>query len=137
MSRVKAVRKPAGTANEREIVRAQRQIAGRLPELIENLFKLAYGVVVETVDGEGNAEVYRTPPDRAANVYLIDRVLGKPKARVEAQVEAGEQLQQTAQVVAAATKELEAWRSEMTRQLGQSSGESAPEMSPTPATTTA
>lgn len=60
------------------IAKAEKQIADRLPSLIENLFILADGVTVEE-DGI----VYRRPPDRQANEYLINRILGKPTERQE------------------------------------------------------
>jgi len=65
------------------ISKAEKQIADRLPELINNLLELAGGVLVEEVDESGKPRVYRRPPDRAANEYLINRVLGKPTERVE------------------------------------------------------
>lgn len=40
-----------------------------------NLDRLADGVYVED---EKTGRIYTTPPDRAANIYLIDRVLGRP-----------------------------------------------------------
>jgi hypothetical protein len=39
-----------------------------------NLDRLADGVYVE----DDRGRVYTTPPDRQANIYLIDRVLGRP-----------------------------------------------------------
>lgn len=51
----------------RPIARAEKQIADHLPELIDNMLALASG----------------DPPDRAANEYLINRILGKPIERQE------------------------------------------------------
>jgi hypothetical protein len=51
----------------RPIARAEKQIADRLPELIDNMLALASG----------------DPPDRQANEYLINRILGKPTERQE------------------------------------------------------
>ena len=51
----------------RPIARAEKQIADRLPELIDNMLALASG----------------DPPDRPANEYLINRILGKPIERQE------------------------------------------------------
>ncbi len=68
-------------------VQAERQITDRLPRLIDNLLVLADGVVVEDVNPiTGETGVYRKPPDRAANEYLINRVMGKPTDKTEADV---------------------------------------------------
>lgn len=44
---------------------------------------LADGIYVEEQDATGKRIVYRRPPDRAANEYLINRVMGKPTDRTE------------------------------------------------------
>jgi hypothetical protein len=64
------------------IRRCEDLIADRLPKLIDNLFALADGVTVTEATEQGE-RTYRNPPDRAANIYLIDRILGKPTALVE------------------------------------------------------
>lgn len=93
------------------IVRAEKQIRDRLPELVDNMFRLAMGgyerveeqwapagsVLVGT--GESAYRLYPDKPDdelvlvkrlvsiadkdRAANTYLIDRIMGKPTERKE------------------------------------------------------
>lgn len=66
------------------ITRAEKQIADQLPRLIENMLVLANGVLIEEINiVTGKPQVYRKPPDRAANQYLIDRILGKPTERQE------------------------------------------------------
>lgn len=57
---------------------AEDQIADRLPQLIDNLFRLADGHWVEETDKDGGRRVYSTSPDRASNEYLINRIMGKP-----------------------------------------------------------
>ena len=54
-------------------------IAGRLDQILRNLFNLADGVRVlgDEEDDEGKPVVFIAPPDRAANIYLLDRLLGK------------------------------------------------------------
>lgn len=75
------------------IAAAEQRIADRLPQLIDNMFALADGVTVQTTDEEtGATDVYTRPPDRAANIYLIDRILGKPTQRTEVTGEDGEPL---------------------------------------------
>jgi hypothetical protein len=66
-----------------EIQAAERQIADKLPALIGNLIRLADGVPVRDFDPDGGAIVFERPPDRQANQYLIDRVLGRPTQAVE------------------------------------------------------
>ena len=74
---------------ERPIRRAEQQIADRLPELIENLLRLAKGVTVQEEHRDGGTPVYTRPPDRAANEYLINRLLGKPTEMTESEVSLG------------------------------------------------
>lgn len=89
------------------IARAEKRIADRLPELIENMFVLANGGY-ERVEEQwapagslyvGGGKMYPDLPDeelvlikrtssiadrdRAANQYLIDRIMGKPTERQE------------------------------------------------------
>lgn len=69
---------------EGQVARAEKKIADRLPSLIENMFALADGVKVQEIDFEtGGVTVYSKPPDRAANEYLINRIMGKPTERSE------------------------------------------------------
>jgi hypothetical protein len=78
-----AGRKPKAEKFKLPIARAERRIADRLPELIDNLFALAAGVAVEEADAQGHPRVYSRPPCYKSNAYLIDRILGKPKQAVE------------------------------------------------------
>jgi hypothetical protein len=55
---------------------ARDKIGPRLCDIIDQLFVLAMGVT----DGEGR---YLVPPDRQANIYLLDRILGRPTERSE------------------------------------------------------
>lgn len=57
---------------------AEDKVADRLPELFDNLFALAGGIWIEEEDGEGTRRVYRRPPCRQSNEYLINRIMGKP-----------------------------------------------------------
>ena len=52
-------------------------IAPQVARILKNLFALADGIMVrqETKDGP---TIYSQPPDRQANIYLLDRVIGKP-----------------------------------------------------------
>lgn len=66
------------------IAKAEKQIADRLPQLIANMLVLADGVFVEETNAvTGEQQVYKRPPDRQANEYLINRILGKPIERQE------------------------------------------------------
>jgi hypothetical protein len=67
-------------------VAAERQITDHMPKLIANMLVLADGVSVEKPVGDGETIVYTQPPDRAANEYLINRVMGKPTEKTEADV---------------------------------------------------
>ena len=87
-----AGRKPKAEKYETAINRAEKRIADRLPELIDNMFRLAEGVTVQEVDEEGGVLVYSKPPDRQANEYLINRILGKPTERAEFTGQDGEPL---------------------------------------------
>lgn len=66
------------------ISRAEKQIADSLPSLIKNMMELAKGIAVQEVDKlTGATIVYIRPPDRQANEYLINRIMGKPTERQE------------------------------------------------------
>lgn len=66
------------------IAKAEQRIADRLPVLIDKMLELADGVPVEDVNPvTGEVSVYKTPPDRQALIYLIDRIMGKPTQRKE------------------------------------------------------
>lgn len=70
----------------RPIAKAEKRIADRLPGLIDVLFDLAMGVKVEETNAvTGELQTYQRPPDRASAQYLIDRVMGKPTERQEAE----------------------------------------------------
>jgi hypothetical protein len=62
---------------------ANELIASRIDQLVRNMFVLADGVIVESTRN-AKVQAYSTPPDRAANIYLLDRVLGKVKDGDEA-----------------------------------------------------
>lgn len=66
-----------------EIAKAERRIADRLLLCIDNMQALADGIFVEEMTIEGARIVYQRPPDRQANEYLINRIMGKPTERRE------------------------------------------------------
>jgi hypothetical protein len=68
---------------------AEKRISDRLPVLIDKLFALADGVLVQETDDEGAVDVYLKPPELKALVYLVDRVMGKPMQKVEQSGDAG------------------------------------------------
>jgi CubicO group peptidase (beta-lactamase class C family) len=69
-------------AHARPIARAEKRIADKLPYLIDQMFELAAGVLVQEADGHGGTRIWDKPPDRAAIEYLLNRVMGKPTERV-------------------------------------------------------
>lgn len=81
-----AGRKPTRERFASNVTKAEKRIADRLPDLIDNLFELAEGVTVQEIDGHGNRKVYDRPPDFRAASYLLDRILGKPVQAVDAEV---------------------------------------------------
>lgn len=85
-----AGRKRKSVLYESAINKAERRIADRLPRLIENLEALADGVTVQEETNLGGKVIYTRPPDRAANEYLANRVMGKPTEHTE--LEAGVEL---------------------------------------------
>jgi hypothetical protein len=62
------------------IVRAEKQIRDRLPELIDKMMELSAGVLSEKYTITGTV-VYQMPPDYKALAYLIDRIMGKATER--------------------------------------------------------
>jgi|FLYL01.1.fsa_nt_gi hypothetical protein len=70
------------------IPEVEEEIRKRLPILIQRMFDLAEGVLVQEVrldkeSGEMVARVYRQPPDRQALQFLIENVIGKTPQRIE------------------------------------------------------
>lgn len=129
-----AGRKRTAEQFESEIAAAKRRIADRLPQLVDNLLTLADGVTVKEVDEEtGGVLIYSKPPDLKANIYLVDRILGRPTQAVEVDADPDGALEVTAETMRQATSELQAWRNQMSEQL---SGLNASPTLPTPATTT-
>lgn len=144
------------------IAAAEDTIADQLPRLLKNMLKLANGGyyedevelapagVVTTGSGEFESKVFpdkpddelvvvkkkrrKAAPDRKANEYLIDRILGRPTQAVEIDADPDGSLEVTAAAMSQAAHELELWRKQMTEQL---STPSAPPTPPTPATPTA
>lgn len=144
-----------------EIAAAERLIADKLPKLLANMLKLANGGyyedsveyapagLVEIGQGECRGLAFpdkpadelvvvkktrrRAAPDRKANEYLIDRILGRPTQAIELDADPDGSLEITAEAMRQATSELQEWRKSMADQL---SSLSAPPMPPTAATTT-
>ncbi len=117
------------------IAKAEKRIADRLPQLIDNLFELADGVTVQETDPKtGATTVYTRPPDRQANEYLLNRIMGKPTERQEVSGPDGTALEVTAPALDRAAQEITAWREQMTAQLN---GLNAAPTPPMPATPTA
>ncbi|MDQ2730508.1 MAG: hypothetical protein M3Y56_02525 [Armatimonadota bacterium] len=108
-SRQGAGRKSKAEQFKTPITNAEKRIADRLPQVLDNLFHLADGgyerveekwelreVFVDDVDQDGEKirvgrheltlverKVTYADKDRAANIYLADRILGKPTERQE------------------------------------------------------
>jgi hypothetical protein len=116
------------------IAAAERRIADRLPQLIDNMMVLADGVTIQEVDSDGGLNIYTRAPDRRANEYLINRILGTPTQRLDLDTDPDGMLNITAQAMDTAARELAEWRKQMT---GQLSSLNAPPTPPTPATPTA
>jgi glucose dehydrogenase len=133
-SRPGAGRKSTGATFASEIQAAKRRIADQLPQLIDNLLTLANGVTVHEVDQDGGVKIYAKPPDRKANEYLINRILGTPMVRIEADIDPEGTIEATGEALSEAARELAEWRKQMTEQL--SSLPSAPPTLPTSPTST-
>jgi hypothetical protein len=101
------------------IAEAEARIADRLPSLIDNLFTLADGVTVEEPMPNGGVQVYTRAPDRQANEYLINRIMGKPVERLEHSGEDGDAIEVTATVCYRAGNELAAWREQQSARLSE------------------
>jgi len=65
------------------IAKAEKRIADRLADYIDNLQQLADGVMVQEEVLPGQLIIYKRPPDRQANEYLLNRIMGKPTERKE------------------------------------------------------
>jgi hypothetical protein len=86
-----AGRKPKAQVFENEITKADKRIAKNLIRYIENMERLADGVLTEDTNiVTGDTSVYREAPNRQANEYLINRIMGKPVERQEVSGRDGE-----------------------------------------------
>lgn len=83
-----AGRPPNAQRFESQISAADRRIAANLIRYIENMEQLADGVTVQEVNQKGDVIVYTRAPDRAANEYLLNRIMGKPVERTEVDLDA-------------------------------------------------
>lgn len=79
-SRPGSGRKRKAQRHEQPILRVESLIVAHLEKSVANLITLADGVPVE--DSESD-KVYIKPPDRLANEYLINRILGRPLQALE------------------------------------------------------
>jgi hypothetical protein len=82
-------RKKTRDVNESAVREAEKKIRDRLPQIIDNLLILAGGVKVEETTAEGETVVYKKPPCRQTNEYLVNRILGKPTEKVESENSGG------------------------------------------------
>lgn len=83
--------RPKGSISKekREIAEIIAQNGG-LEERVQKLRELANGIACIRATQDGGTEIYEKAPDAQANIYLIDRVCGKPKQAIDvnAKVEA-------------------------------------------------
>jgi len=71
----------SGTEKERLAAEMEREILGQLRQCLNNLMSLANGIKVAKERGDESPVVYDRPPDRAANEYILNRILGRPPSR--------------------------------------------------------
>lgn len=57
---------------------AEKLVADNLIDVVKALIDLALGVKKTRIGKDGLEEVYTSPPDRQAAMYLCDRIVGKP-----------------------------------------------------------
>lgn len=115
-----AGRKPTAQKFESKVAIAERKIANRMPELVENMLTLARGVTVQETDKEGNERTYTKPPDYKANEYLLNRIMGKPTERVESSGPGGGAIVITLPALQEAAAELDEWRKSQTEAIPES-----------------
>jgi len=84
-----AGRKPRDEKFKLPIAKAEKRIADRLPMLIDRMFELSEGVLVEEIDRDGTPRIYQRPPDYKAIEYLVNRIMGKPTERQEVSQDGG------------------------------------------------
>jgi hypothetical protein len=63
------------------MLKTEKRIEEKLPDLIERMLELAEGVTVKDEDRKGNPRIYQKPPDRQAAEYLIDIILKSAEKR--------------------------------------------------------
>lgn len=80
---------PKGERYQTAIRAAEDKIRDHLPMIVDRMIELVDGVTVQEPDGNGGVRVYTRWPDRAAGIYLMDRLMGKPTERQEFSGEIG------------------------------------------------
>jgi hypothetical protein len=85
-ARAGAGRKANADKYARPISLAEGKIADKLPHIVDRMLELADGVYREQEMPDGAMLIYKTPPDRQAIQYLVDRIMGKPKEKSEQDV---------------------------------------------------
>lgn len=76
-------RTPKRIRHKKAIEKADLYLAKKLPHHLKKLEELANGVLVMKEDRDGEEVIYRTPPDRQALEFLIERGGGKTPTREE------------------------------------------------------
>lgn len=65
------------------IDQAEDKVCDHLPQLVDHMLQLAYGIKRAGKTPQGKPVVYDVPPNFKALAYLIDRILGKATERQE------------------------------------------------------
>jgi hypothetical protein len=74
---------PVDSSAEMSSLRASldKRIARSFGRCLRNMQILADGVTVQEAEDDGGSTIYTRPPDRAANEYILNRILGRPAGR--------------------------------------------------------
>lgn len=78
-----AGRKTKAERHATAIDQAEAKVCDHLPQLVDHMLKLAYGIKQTRKTPQGKVEVYDVPPNYKALAYLIDRIMGKATERQE------------------------------------------------------
>jgi hypothetical protein len=81
MPQMVKARESSSADQDKVRVAVEKRITRLLGRCLNNLMALADGITVEKTDKDGQTKTYERPPDRGANEYILNRILGKPAPR--------------------------------------------------------
>jgi hypothetical protein len=81
MRKVTAIVSAQSRERERLAGELEDELVTHVRRCIDNLMALANGVMVKVETKDGTIDAFERPPDRLANEYILNRLLGRPPSK--------------------------------------------------------